>query len=76
MSEEQLKAFLEKAKGDPSFLRRLRASKSNDEVVSIAKEHGYEFSTERLNQLTTAELEGIAGGGDYSCGYDGIPNTC
>ena len=46
MSKEQLKAFLEKVKGDASLQDRLKAAKSSDDVVSIAKEHGHEFTVE------------------------------
>ena len=63
MSKEQLKAFLEKLKGDTSLQGRLKAAKSQDEVVSIAKEHGHDFGTEHINQLSAEELEGVAGGG-------------
>ena len=63
MSKEQLKAFLEKVKGDTSLQGRLKAAKSPDDVVSIAKEHGHEFETEHIDQLREDELEGVAGGG-------------
>ena len=43
MSKEKLKAFLEKVKGDLNLQERLKAAKSQDDVVSIAKVHGYEF---------------------------------
>ena len=42
MSKEQLKAFLEKVKDDTSLQDRLKTAKSQDEVVSIAKEHGHD----------------------------------
>ncbi|EAU74596.1 Nif11-like leader peptide family natural product precursor [Synechococcus sp. RS9916] len=64
MSKEQLKAFLEKVKGDLNLQERLRAAKSQDEVVSIAKEHGHDFGTEHISQLSEEELEGVAGGTD------------
>ena len=61
MSKEQLKAFLEKVKGDLNLQERLKAAKSQDEVVSIAKEHGHEFTAEHISQLSEKELEGVAG---------------
>ena len=64
MSEEQLKAFLEKIKVDTKLQEKLKAAKSSDDVVSIAKEHGYEFGTKHLSQLSEKELEGVAGGGN------------
>ena len=38
MSEEQLKAFLEKVKGDTGLQEKLKAAANSDAVVSIAKE--------------------------------------
>ncbi|WP_231884124.1 Nif11-like leader peptide family RiPP precursor [Synechococcus sp. MIT S9504] len=40
----------------------LKAKKSQEEVVSLAKEHGHEFTTDKFRQLTDAELEGVSGG--------------
>ena len=62
MSKEQLKAFLEKVKGDSSLQEKLKTVKSPEDVVSIAKEHGYEFGAEHISQLSEEELEGVAGG--------------
>ena len=62
MSLEQLKAFLAKVKGDPSLQEKLKAAKSPEEVVGIAKEHGHEFTADKINQLSETELEGVAGG--------------
>ena len=62
MSLEQLKAFLAKVKGDSNLQEKLKAAKSQDEVVSIAKEHGHDFGTEHISQLSEEELEGVAGG--------------
>ena len=63
MSLEQLKAFLAKAKDDQSIQEKLKAAKSPEDVVGIAKEHGHEFSADKLSQLSEEELEGVAGGG-------------
>ena len=62
MSKEQLKAFLEKVQGDTSLQDRLKAAKSQDDVVSIAKEHGHDFGTEHISQLSEGELESVSGG--------------
>ena len=62
MSLDQLKAFLEKVKCDTSLQDRLKAAKSQDEVVSIAKEHGHDFGTEHISQLSEEELESVSGG--------------
>ena len=63
MSEEQLKPFLEKVKGDSSLQDKLKAAKSPEDVVSIAKEHGHEFTADKITELSEEELEGVAGGG-------------
>ena len=62
MSKEQLKAFLEKVQGDTSLQDRLKAAKSRDEALSIAKEHGHDFSNEHISQLSEGELESVSGG--------------
>ena len=67
MSEEQLKAFIAKAKDDQSIQEKLKAAKSPEEVIGIAKENAYEFTTDELKntkiELSEDELEGVAGGG-------------
>ncbi|KZR90085.1 Nif11-like leader peptide family natural product precursor [Synechococcus sp. MIT S9508] len=70
MSEEQLKAFLEKVKADTSLQEKLKAAADSDAVVSIAKEEGFSISADDLKQsqsrgrkLSEEELEGVAGGG-------------
>ena len=77
MSEEQLKAFLAKAKDDQSIQDKLKAAKSPEDVVDIAKEHGHEFTADKIGQLSEEELESMAGGKNT---YDTsqnckIPNT-
>lgn len=62
MSKEQLKAFLEKVKSDTNLQERLKAAKSPDDVVSIAKDHGHDFGAEHLSELSEEELKGVAGG--------------
>ena len=66
MSEEQLKAFLEKVKADTSLQEKLKAAADNDAVVAIAKEAGFVISADELtmaeSEITEEELEGIAGG--------------
>ena len=67
MSLEQLKAFLAKVKGDSNLQVKLKAAKSPDDVVGIAKEHGHEFTADKLAELSEEELEGVAGGGNGNC---------
>ena len=62
MSEEQLKAFLAKAKDDQSIQDKLKAAKSPEDVVGIAKEHGHEFTPDKLDQMSGKELESVSGG--------------
>ena len=62
MSEEQLKAFLEKVKADTSLKEKLKAASDADGVVAIAKEAGFKISAEDLNEkveLSEEELEGV-----------------
>ena len=62
MSEEQLKAFIAKAKDDQSIQEKLKAAKTPEDVVGIAKEHGHEFTQDHMHKLSEEELEGVAGG--------------
>ena len=71
MSEEQLKAFLSKAKDDQSIQDKLKAAKSPEDVVGIAKEHGHEFTADKINELSEEELEGVAGGWNIGLGAGG-----
>ena len=67
MSEEQLKAFLEKVEADTSLQEKLKAASDADGVVAIAKEAGFMISAEDLtkaqSEVSEKELEGAAGGG-------------
>ena len=67
MSEEQLKAFLEKVKTDSSLQEKLKAASDADAVVAIAKEAGFMISSDDItkaqSELSEEELEGVAGGG-------------
>ena len=64
MSEEQLKAFLEKVQGDTSLQEKLKAEGADP--VAIAKEAGFIISADDLtkaqSELSEEELEGVAGG--------------
>ena len=74
MSAEQLKAFLAKVKGDSNLREKLKAAKSPEHVIGIAKEYGHCFTFETLSkgQLTEEEMENLAGGGTRGyCGGGG-----
>ena len=73
MSEEQLKAFLEKVKSDPSLQEKLKAaglSANQQAVLSVASEEGFAISADQTSNssvisaldLTEEELEGASGG--------------
>ena len=71
MSEEQFKAFLDKAKADTNLQMKIKAAKSSDEVVRIAQDAGYEIIVEDLtnSDLSEEDLEYIAGGGACACDF-------
>ena len=69
MSEEQLKAFLEKVKADTSLQEKLKAATSPEAAVDIAKDAGFSITAEDIQSMQSAtlelsdeELEGAAGG--------------
>ena len=76
MSEEQLKAFLEKVQDDKNLQEKLRAAANADVASTIAKEAGFSISVEDLNKaqsevllqtdISDAELEGVNGGFSFS----------
>ena len=67
MSEEQLKAFLEKVKADTSLQEKLKAAADANAVAAIAKEAGFSISADDLtkaqSEFSDEELEGLTGGG-------------
>ena len=64
MSEEQLKAFLEKVKDDTSLQEKLKAEGADP--IAIAKAAGFTITQQELlhqaSELSDDELEGVAGG--------------
>ena len=73
MSEEQLKAFLEKVKGETSLQVQLKAAADSQAILAIAKETGFMISADDLkdaqSELSEQDLEGLAGG---TCGRPGM----
>ena len=72
MSEEQLKAFIEKVKSDTELRDQLKAAASPEAAVEIAKEAGFSITAEDIQsmqpesesvELSDEELESTAGGG-------------
>ena len=77
MSEEQLKAFLEKVKADTSLQEKLKAAADANAVAAIAKEAGFNVSADdltkaqsELSELSDQELEGVAAGEGFSKYWD------
>ncbi len=71
MSEEQLKAFWEAVQADAGLQEKLSAVKDAAAIVAIAKDAGFEISTEELNkaqaELSDEELSGVSGGAYWIC---------
>ena len=74
MSEEQLKAFLEKVKADTNIQEKLKAAGSNEAAIDIAKEAGFAITAEDIQSMQSAtvelsdeELEDAAGGTGCGC---------
>mgnify|MGYP001179215883 FL=1 len=81
MSEEQLKAFMEKVKGDTSLQEKLNAASDADAVAAIAKEAGFMICADDLtkaqSELSEEELENVAGGQkEYTCTWFQRWMTC
>ena len=73
MSEEQLKAFLEKVQGDTSLQEKLKAATDANAVIAIANEAGYMISADyiskaqsEISEITEEDLESISGGGNWT----------
>ena len=68
MTQEQLKAFLAKVKGDSSLKEKIKAAKSPEDVAGITQEQGYEFTADKITELSDDELEGVTEGACKSTG--------
>ena len=68
--EEQLKAFLEKVKGDTSLQEELKAVGDVNTITAIAKEASFSISadepTKAQSEISEEELEGATGGWKYT----------
>ncbi len=74
MSEEQLKAFLEKVKGDTSLQEKLKGAADADAALAIAKEAGFAITAQdiqsmQITDLSDEEIEGVAAGGAVYTDY-------
>ena len=68
MSEEQLKEFIEKVKGDTSLQEKLKAVDDANTVAAIAEGAEFSISADDLKnaqsemEISEEELEGVTGG--------------
>ena len=77
MSEEQLKSFLEKVKGDTSLQDKLKAATDAESVAAIARDEGFSVSADDItwtqpdSGTSEKELERMvaAGGQTLGCQY-------
>ena len=83
MSEEQLKAFVEKVKADTSLREKLKAAASPEAAMEIAKAAGFAITSEDIQsmqsepvELSDEELEGAAGGGGCPFSFGGVVSLC
>ena len=80
MSEEQLKAFLEKVKADTSLQEQLKAAADTDAVLAIAKEAGFSITAEDIQSMQSATVElsddelEVAGGMGMMCNLGSMTN--
>ena len=81
MSEEQLKAFVEKVKADTELQDKLNEAASPEAAMEIAKAAGFAITAEDIQsmqskiELSDEELEGAAGGFCFFFPRNGTRNT-
>lgn len=77
---ENTKKFLEKVSGDEELRNAFTACKNADEIVSLAKEYGFDLSkedfqaaipTEGKQALGKDELDAVVGGSKCGCAIGG-----
>ena len=57
MSEDQLKAFLEKVKSDTSLQEKLKGAADADAALAIAKEAGFAITAEDIQSMQSSSVE-------------------
>ena len=57
MSEEHLKAFLEKVKADTELQEKLNAAASPEAAMDIAKEAGFSVTAEDIQSMQSESVE-------------------
>ena len=77
MSDEQLKAFLQKVKLDTNLQEKLKTAADANAVAEIAKDADFIISAEDLkkaqSEISEEELEHAAGGTDRCPRGSGLP---
>ena len=82
MSEEQLSALLAKLNDEAGLQEKLKGAADLDAAVAIAKDAGFDVSkadwlkhqAKQTLELSDEELEGVAGGKDFTAGCTDIKN--
>ena len=59
MSTEQLKEFLQEIKRNKNLYEQVSKVATANEIASIAKSFGYEFTGNELKSINNKELKGI-----------------
>ena len=76
MSKEASQAFIERMKSDEAFRGRVLAEEGVEARMALIVAEGFDCSAEEiasLQELSEAELEGVAGGSMPICMGDGDP---
>ncbi|WP_114992776.1 Nif11-like leader peptide family RiPP precursor [Synechococcus sp. UW179A] len=64
MQEDQLKKFLTHVKGNKALQDELKSGKNAQHFLDVAEKNGYQLPMDGIAELSAAELEIIAGGGN------------
>ena len=75
--KENVKRYLETASQDAEHLEKLKAARTAEQVVALAKEKGHDLSVEDLKAdderaVNDDELNAVAGGEACACGIYGL----
>ena len=83
MSKERLEQFMNQVAESEELQARIGEEIDGDALIALGAEHGFEFNTEELNELsseptelTDDDLDSVAGGfSDSNWGSQGIMNS-
>tara|TARA_Y100000589_G_scaffold220613_1_gene208247 strand:+ start:1805 stop:2038 length:234 start_codon:yes stop_codon:yes gene_type:complete len=59
MSTEQLKLFLQEIQKNKSLFNKISKVGTANEIVFIAKEYGYKFSSKELKEISKEDIKGV-----------------